>query len=123
MTTAKTIGYITQEIIALLALGIVPQPIFWGESNREHIKVNHPATYVKYASMLAAVITDVLKVPDYAGKRNDAIEYIKIMSDGEILKVAVRTSKKGIYFARTMYPISQDELNSFLAKKTLLKVD
>jgi hypothetical protein len=122
MSEAKIIGHITQSIITLLALGIAPQPIFWGESNREHVEANHPATYAKYVSFLVTAIADVLKAPDYAGKRNDAIEYIKIMPDGEILKVAVRASKRGIYFARTAYPISRGELDNFLAKKTLLKV-
>ena len=60
--------------------------------------------------------------PDYVGNRNNAIEYVKIMSDGDILKIAVRASKKGFYFARTMYLIRQSELNKFLAKSTLVKV-
>jgi ribosomal protein S8 len=118
------VGYITQEIINLLALGIAPQPVFWGESNREHVEMNHPSTYAKYSpsSVLESIIVNGLKAPGYVGKRNDAVEYIKLAPDGENLKIAVRASKKGVYFVRTVYPISQDEVDNFLAKKTLVKV-
>ena len=119
--TATIVGRIEASIISLLGLGIVPLPIFYGDSNREHIETNHPDTYAKYAMGLASVISSIIKTPDYAGNRNGAIEYVKIMPDGEILKIAVRASKKGVYFARTMYRIQQGELDRFLAKGTLVK--
>ena len=119
---AAVVGHIELNIINLLRLGITYQPIFLGNSNREHIRKNHPATYAKYASVLVSVISNVLKNPDYIGGRNNAIEYVKGMPDGDILKIAVRTSKKGVYFVRTMYSIQQNELNKYLAKNTLVKV-
>jgi hypothetical protein len=121
MNSTETVGYITQGVSDLLSLGIPPQPIFWGASNKEHIKANHPATYQKYEAGLLFVIVNIIAAPDYVGYRNGAIEYIGVMVDGEILKVAVRPSKRGAYFARTMYPIQQRELDDFLAKGTLVK--
>ena len=70
---------------------------------------------------LASVISSIIKTPDHVGRRNDAIEYVKIMPDGEILKTVVRASKKGVYFARTLYRIQQGELDGFLAKGTIVK--
>ncbi|MDR1915478.1 MAG: hypothetical protein LBQ58_02765 [Synergistaceae bacterium] len=119
MTVA--VGQIKQEVISILNLNISPCTIFWGESNRQHVEHNHPATYQKYGTMLESVIRDILDVPDYVGYRNKAIEYIKTMPDKEILKVAVRASKQNIFFVRTIYPIWQNELDSFLANKTLVK--
>jgi hypothetical protein len=119
MTAA--VGQIKQEIINILNLGISPCAVFWGESNRQHVEHSHPATYQKYGATLEPVIRDILNAPDYVGYRNNAIEYIKIMPDKEILKAAVRASKQNIFFVRTIYPIWQNELDGFLANKTLVK--
>jgi hypothetical protein len=116
------IGQITQSTINILGLAISPSAALWGDSNREHVKVNHPATYQKYGEALESVIRSILENPHYVGFRNGAIEYIKTMPDGEILKVAVRASKKNVYFVRTVYPLRQEELDSFLAMKTLVKI-
>jgi hypothetical protein len=116
------IGQITQLIINILGLAISPSAVLWGDSNREHVKSNHPATHQKYGDELESVIRGIIENPHYAGFRNGAIEYIKTMPDGEILKVAVRTSKNNIYFVRTIYPLRQEELDSFLAMKTLIKI-
>ena len=123
-TEAGTIivGCIELGVISLLGLNIEHQPIFWGESNREHVEINHPLVYTKYGSVLPSVISGILKAPDYVGSRNNAIEYVKLMPDRDILKVAVRASKKGVYYARTMYLIRQSELIKFLAKSTLVKI-
>ena len=122
MKNAVIVAHIGSDIINILGLEITSQPIFWGESNREHIRISHPAIYNKYASVLDSVISSILKTPDYAGTRNNAIEYVKFMPSGEFLKVAVRASKKGVFFARTIYPIQQEELDRFLTKGTLVKI-
>ena len=120
--SAVIVGYIESDIITLLGLGIVPQPVFWGDSNIEHVEINHPATYAKYGQVLASVISGMLQAPDYVGERNGAIEYVKIMPDGEILKAAVRASKKWVFYVRTVYPIKHEELGNFLSKGTLVKL-
>jgi hypothetical protein len=122
MENAITVAYISNDIISLLKLKISSQIILFGVSNREHIKKEHPATFAKYSQELVHTISSILQTPDFVGSRDGAIEYIKIMPDGEILKIAVRESKNGVFFARTLYPIQQDELNRFLAKNTLIKV-
>jgi hypothetical protein len=121
MQATKIVGQITREVICLLNLSVVPCSIFWGESNRKHVESNHPGTYQKYGATIGSIIASVIGSSDYIGYRNDAIEYIKNMPDGEILKVAIRPSKRGVYFARTIYPIQQSELENFLANNTLVK--
>jgi hypothetical protein len=116
------IGQITQFVINVLGLAISPSAVLWGDSNREHVKANHPATHQKYGDALESVIKGILESPHYVGFRHSAIEYIKTMPDGEILKVAVRASKNNVYFVRTIYPLRQEELDGFLAMKTLIKV-
>ncbi|MCL1875423.1 MAG: hypothetical protein FWF87_04090 [Synergistaceae bacterium] len=122
MKNSTAVANISSDVINILGLGIISAPILFGQSNREHIEKNHPATFAKYSRIFDSVISSVLKNPDYVGNRDGAIEYVKIMPDGEILKVAVRSSKNGVYFARTMYPIQQEELDRFLSKNTLKKV-
>jgi hypothetical protein len=71
--------------------------------------------------MLDFVVSSILESPDYVGYSNGSIEYSKIMRDGEILKIAVRESQNGVYFASTMYPLQHDELDRFMQKNTLVK--
>ncbi|MDR3354502.1 MAG: hypothetical protein LBO21_05645 [Synergistaceae bacterium] len=116
------IGQITRFIINILGLEISPSAVLWGDSNRAHVKANHPATCQKYGEDLESVIRSVIENPHYVGFRHGAIEYVKTMPDGEILKAAVRASKKNVYFVRTVYPLRQEELDRFLAMKTIKKV-
>ena len=51
-------------------------------------------------------------------KHEGSIEYIKEVS--EYVKVAVRVSSDGDYFARTLYTINPDKVEKMVAKGNLL---
>ena len=56
----------------------------------------------------------ILADPTYVGYHNASIEYMKTMSTGETLKVAVRASKNGTLFVRSIYLISPEDIQKFL---------
>ena len=96
-------------------------PIMLGESNIEHMLAKHEAAYIKYGDR----IDEILDKPDYVGRHpsNGSIEYVKeFVVDGEYVKVAVRISNSGCYFARTMYVLDNDRVKRFIEKGTLKRV-
>jgi len=113
------IGVITQEVIALLGLPVAPEtPIFIGQSNIEHMISRHPSEYAKYGGY----IRDIINAPDYVGINpgDGSIEYIKdFMIDNEYIKVAVRVSMGGKYFARSLFTRNRAKVDSFIANGTL----
>ena len=97
-------------------------PVYLGESNIVHMKQAHPADYAKYGDC----ISDILKEPDYVGvnPKDDSIEYVKeYLIDHKYVKVAVRVSTAGRYFARSLYVLNSNRVKNFIAKGTLKKLD
>ena len=117
----KQVGKITQNLISKLNLKIpADTPILLGASNIQHMKTSHPADYSKYGRY----IKDILNAPDYVGinKKDGSIEYVKeYVLDNEFVKVAVRVSTNGSYFARSLYVLNNNRVNNFIQKGTLLK--
>ena len=114
-----SVGKVTQEIMNLLSLQIPLQKteIFFGVSNRQHIQTQHPDIISRYGTTMSGVgqnITLILADPTYVGYHNASIEYMKTMSTGETLKVAVRASKNGTLFVRSIYLISPEDIQRFL---------
>ena len=118
----QKVGTITQKVAELLGLDIpLNAPIMLGESNIEHMLEKHEAAYIKSGDR----IQEILAQPDYVGRHptDGSIEYVKeFVVDGEYVKVAVRISNSGIYFARTMYELNSDRVKRFIAKGTLKPV-
>ena len=101
----EKVGEIDVRVINTLNMFIEPNtPIFLGETNLEHMKKEHPEDFLKYGDQLVAI----LKNPDFVSKhpKKDSIEYIKVFYDhakDDYVLVAVRASKQGLYYARTLF--------------------
>lgn len=117
----EIVGEVTDRVIELL--GLEPSKdrrIYFAESNLEHMKKSHPTDYAKYGIDLKLI----LRCPDYVGQNptDGSIEYVKeYMIDGEYVKVAVRLSHSGRYYARSLYVLNNRRVERFIAKGTLKK--
>jgi len=98
-TNREQIGEFTKTVVETLELDVeVGTPIYIGESNIEHMRSSHPRIYKKYGARIPVIINN----PDYVGRRDDGtIEFIK--SYGMYIKIAVRVTVAGDYYARTIF--------------------
>ena len=122
MQERKIIGRISQDIIDKLSLDIASEtPIFISESNIVHIRETHKDAYIKYFGCL----TDIIEHPDYigiAGVYAPSIEYIrKFEIEGELVNVAVRASRNGTFYLRSMFIIEEGRINDYLKKGHLIR--
>lgn len=115
------IGVIKKRVIDLTGLDIPANtPIYIGDSNISHMEKSHPDDYKKYRDK----IKEILDTPTYIGvnPKDGSIEYVKeYLIDNEFVKVAVRVSTNGIYFARTLYVLNNGRVDRFIRKGTLKK--
>jgi len=113
------IGEITDAVVNLLGLTITPgTPICIGSSNIEHMQSRHPKEFARYGGY----IHDIVKSPDYVGINpgDGSIEYVKDFTIGdEYVKVAVRVSCGGTYYARSLYVLNRTRVDNFIANGTL----
>ena len=119
----KCIGVISESVCSILKIPF-PQNsnIYLGESNINHMITSHPDDYSKYGNH----IQDILSHPDYVGmnKKDYSIEYVKLfIEDNDFVKVAVRVSTSGKYYARTLYTLNNNRVQNFINNKTLISVD
>ena len=118
----RQVGQFTQAVIDALHLSVLAgTPIMLGESNVEHMKKRHPADYDKYGCDIELILSE----PDYVGQnpKDSSIEYVKgYHIDGKYVKVAIRISAKGTYFARSIYVLNNSRVTNFIAKRTLIKI-
>ena len=118
----RKVGEITPRVAELLEMDVpLNVPIMLGKSNIEHMRETHEAAYIKYGDK----IQEILATPDLVGRHptNGSIEYVKeFVVDGEYVKVAVRISNSGSYFARTLYVLDNDRVKRFIEKGTLKRV-
>jgi hypothetical protein len=117
----RKVGEINQRVIDLLGLDVeAGTPIFTGKSNVVHMQKNHARDYRAYGKH----IPEIIKNPDYVGlnPKDDSVEYVKIFEvDGDFVKVAVRVSDSGYFYARTIYARELDKLEKFVASGNLIK--
>ena len=115
----NTLGLLSEQVIRLLGLHAdAGTPIYMGESNVQHMLQRHPADYQKYGDR----IPDILSDPDYVGMNpsDGSIEYVKeFLIEGEYVKVAVRISGTGKYYARSLYVLNPNRVRNFITKGTL----
>jgi len=117
----KIIGVISANVIALLALNCaIDSPIFIGNSNIAHMKNRHPTDFGKYQNHIGLILSS----PDYVGLNADgSIEFVKeFHSASEHVKVAVRVSKTGTLFVRSLYVLNPKRVKNFIKKGTLKKI-
>jgi hypothetical protein len=113
----KQVGVITAQVIRILNLKVAAgTPIFLGESNIAHMKSEHEADFGLYGDL----IEEIISAPTYVGLRKGSIEYIKELS--EYVKIAVRVSSDGSYFARTLYTMNPDKVEDMVAKGNLFSL-
>ena len=115
----KPIAYITQEIIQLLNLSCTNTEIYLGRKNITHMQNTHPQDYYRYNLNIELILSS----PDYVGldRRDRSIEYVRKFDiyESEYVKIAVRPTSAGKYFARTLYTLTNNQVNSYIQKGTL----
>ncbi|MGL6106659.1 PBECR2 nuclease fold domain-containing protein [Romboutsia sp.] len=121
MEKIEVVGKLNKRIINEFSLNINEnQDIFCGESNREHMKSEHPEDYKKYGEY----IQDIISNPTYIAKhpKKNSIEYIKvyIIEDNNHVLVAVRATGKGKLFARTLFVMDPIKVEKYKSKNALI---
>jgi hypothetical protein len=85
------------------------------------MKSSHPEVFEKYGKDLEKILLE----PDYIGvnQKDNSIEFVReYIIDNEYVKVAVRVSNKGTFYARSMYLLNNSRVKNFIAKGTLAKL-
>jgi len=114
---SQVVGEMEIRVIDILNLSISEgTKILLGPSNIEHMKSEHPEDFEKYGDKLE----EILSSPDYVAKhpKKDSIEYIKVY-DGHVL-VAVRISKGGKLYARTLFTMDPSKVERYKQKGALM---
>lgn len=99
----------------------VNQPIFISEGNITHIKSSHPEDYEKYFPSLS----EILNNPDYVGlhPNKKSVEYFKVFEDeGERVLVAIRATRAGTLFVKSLYRITEEKFESYITSNTVEKI-
>ena len=104
---AEMIGILIEEIKIEFELN--ETIVYIGPQNIEHIRNKHPEDYEIYFKSISEIISS----PDYYGRnlKDGSIELIKEfeISEKKYVKVAVKVSKKGKLFAKTLYVLTNSE--------------
>lgn len=115
----KLVGILNKEIKNYFKLE--ESFVYIGEKNEEHIRNKHYEDYEMYFEYISEIISS----PDYFGKnlKDDSIELIKEfkISEKVYIKVAVRISKNGVLFARTLYRLTASERFEYQLSKGFYK--
>ena len=119
----QPIAHITQEIIDLLGLPCQGNtPIYLGQTNRAHMQTSHPQDYQKYQEYIGLILTE----PEHVGVNpsDQSIEYVRAfqIDAHEYVKVAVRVSLSGRYYARTLYVLNPNRVHNFIQRGTLKRL-
>lgn len=109
------VGTISPNVIAILEIDTtnINKPILLGESNIAHMRSSHPKDFEDFGDK----IDEILSNPTYIGlhPKKGSLEYIKEFNlDGSIVLCAVRVSRKGTYFVRSLYRITQEKLDNYI---------
>ena len=116
------VGTLCSEVLNTLGLTGEEAPIYLGESNISHMTNKHPDDFNRYGKY----IKSILKAPDYVGinPKDNSIEYVKeFCINNEYVKVAVRVSGNGIYYARSLYVLNSERVKNFITKGSLKPLD
>ena len=119
----EPIACIKKEVIDLLELKIAANtPVYMGDSNREHIRRRHPYEYERYLSDIKMIIEN----PDYVGQspKDGSILFVKLYEiHGEYIRVAVRITATGKYYAKTLHILITCNAERYIEKGTLKRLD
>ena len=107
MDDIRLIGILKPEIVN--KFGLQNDIVYVGQQNIEHIKRKHVDDYNLFFDKLSEIIIN----PDYVGRHphNNSIELVKefLIQEKHYVKVAVRVSKNGILFVRTLYTLNDSK--------------
>ena len=107
MDAIRLIGILKPEIVN--KFGLQNDIVYVGQQNIEHIKRKHVDDYNLFFDKLSEIIIN----PDYVGRHphNNSIELVKefLIQEKHYVKVAVRVSKNGILFVRTLYTLNDSK--------------
>ena len=113
------IGILIEEI--KIEFKLEEAMVYIGPQNIEHIRNKHLEDYEVYFKNISEIISS----PDYYGRnlKDGSIELIKEfkISGKEYVKVAVRISKNGKLFARTLYKLTDTERFEYQLSKGFYK--
>lgn len=119
----RKIGVFNQQVLDILGDNITAgTPIYIGNVNEEHIKNRHPYEYDKYFKDMEYII----EKPDYVGKnpKDNSIIFVKeYKEDEEFIRVGIKISCHGLYFARTLHLLSQCNAERYIEKGNMKKLD
>lgn len=117
--TAEMIGILIEEI--KIEFKLEEAMVYIGPQNIEHIRNKHLEDYEVYFKNISEIISS----PDYYGRnlKDGSIELIKEfkISGKEYVKVAVRISKNGKLFARTLYKLTDTDRFEYQLSKGFYK--
>lgn len=115
------IGELTSNVIDKLNLNCSPRNILLTAERIYHCE-NHKHQYKDDASYnnSMSMIPEIIKHPDYIGfnEPNNGIQYVKKLDDATL--VAVRISNKGALRLRTVFPLTDFDLNKKINNKKLI---
>ena len=114
------VGRISDRVIELLGIDIPDdRNIYLGYSNINHMMESHQYDYEQYGDK----IEEIIEKPDYVGlHKNGSIEYYKeFIINNDTVKLAIRISGSGMFFARTLYTVDSESIASYV-KKGKLKI-
>jgi len=119
----EKIGVISKQVATILDIpDVAGKNIYIGEANIAHMKNRHFDDYQKYGEYISEIVSQ----PDFVGinPKDQSIEYVKEFSvNDDFVKVAVRVSSGGQYYARTLYVLKNSRVNNFIAQGTLKRVE
>ena len=119
----EIIGTLTQRVIDEFNLPYkVGEPIYIGDSNREHMRNEHPDDYSKYGDLIEKIINFPDYIAKHPTKENSSIEYIKVIKDknDEYVLVAVRATGKGKLFVRTLFVMDPKKVERYKSKNAFI---
>lgn len=119
----QLVGRFCKKVIDLLNLSIeVDTPIYIGSVNESHMRNRHEYEYDKYYKDISTIIGQ----PDYVGinPHDNSVMYVKEYKEaGEYIRVGVKVTCNGTYFARTLHLLSTYNAERYIKKGTLKKID
>lgn len=118
----RQVGLITQTTIDLLNLSQneLNKAIFVGPTNISHMQSSHPEDFARYGDCLE----EVIQSPDYVMLHplDDSIRFIReYIENDELVLVAVRATRGGNFFARSLYVIEEAKLEIYRSTENLMR--
>lgn len=121
-TDVEQLGVVGSAIVEKFSLNISPDtPIYIGLNNRIHMENSHREIYLTYCDRMSEIISS----PDYVGinPHDNSLEYYKKFNNEVIhIKIAIRSTARGVYFARSMYSVNDLSLNNYINTNRLKEV-